>query len=225
MFNKSQKYSSRPYTIINCAMSVDGKLALPSRKPIKLSSPEDFRRVHELRNYCDGVLVGINTIIMDNPKLTVKPEYVSNVRQPTRIILDTQARTPQDSAVLNGGAKTYIVVGKKLKSKNIGFKNAEIIYCNYDEDGKLNLKELLSILKHKGIENLLVEGGETIIYNFLKNGLTDELLIYVSNVIIGGTSAPTLAGGTGAKSADDLIKMKLLSCELMGDGLLLKYQL
>lgn len=223
MRHSSNNYRDRPYTIVNCAMSLDAKLALPSRKPIKLSSEEDFKRVHELRNYCDGVLVGINTILMDDPKLTVKEKYIKNPKQPSRIVLDTSGRCPKNAAVFDGTAQTLIVMGAEQKPKKANFPNAESVYCKTDENGFINLDELLKTLKNKGIENLLVEGGETVIYNFLNKGLVDELYVFISNVIIGGTTAPTLAGGKGAQSPDEIIKLQLLSFERMGDGLLLKY--
>lgn len=204
-------------------MSLDGKLALPSRKPIKLSSIEDFKRVYELRNYCDAVLVGINTIIMDNPKLTVKPEFVTKHKNPIRIILDTKGRTPTNSYVLDGNAQTFIIMGEKFKDQKADFRNAEIIYCAVDDAGNINLKKLLQILRDRGIENLLVEGGETVIYNFLQNQLVNELYVYINNIVIGGTTGPTLAGGLGAQSIDEVIKLRLLSCERMGEGVLLKY--
>ncbi len=223
MKSVSNKHKSKPYTIINCAMSLDGKLALPSKKPVKLSSLEDFKRVHELRNYCDAVLVGINTVLMDDPKLTVKPQFVAKPKNPIRIILDTDGNTPKNAAVLNGKAKTYIVMGEQLKNRNIKFRNAEVIYCGTTSSGFINLQNLLLILKNKGIENLLVEGGGTVIYNFLKEGLIDELYVFVRNVIIGGTTTPTLADGVGAKSDDDVIRLRLLSCEKMDEGVLLKF--
>jgi 2,5-diamino-6-(ribosylamino)-4(3H)-pyrimidinone 5'-phosphate reductase len=223
MSHDSSKYDLRPYIIINCAMSADGKIALPSHRPIKLSSPEDFKRVHELRNYCDGILVGINTIIMDDPKLTVKSEFVPNPRHPSRIVLDTTGRIPASAAVLNATAPTFIAMDKNHVSQKKQIENAEIIYCEVDADHLIELHNLVSILKNKGIENLLVEGGETTIYSFLKSQLVDELYVYVSNIIIGGTTTPTLAGGAGAKSSDDVIKLRLLSHERLGDGILLKY--
>jgi len=212
-----------PYIIINCAMSIDGKIALPTKKPIKLSSLEDFKRVHELRNYCDGILVGVNTIVIDDPKLTVKPEFVIKAKNPTRIVLDTHGRTPKSAKVFNGDSKTIIVVDKKLKNKNIEFKNADVLYCSTNSDGLIWLEELMRLLKDEGIENLLVEGGETVIFNFLKNKMADELNIYMSNVIIGGTMTPTLAGGSGIVHEDEVINLKLFSHTQMGDGILLKY--
>ena len=224
MPDQLKAHNTRPYTIINCAMSLDGKLALPSGKPVKLSSPEDFKRVHELRNYCDAVLVGINTILMDDPKLSVKSEFVKNPIHPIRIVLDTSGRTPKNAKVLNDSAITYIIIGNKFKSKDNKFKNAEVLYCPENKAGQIDLNDMLSMLKSKGTEILLVEGGSTVIYNFLKNKLVDELYVYLNHTIIGGIDTPTLAGGSGAKSIEDIIKLRLLSCEALGDGLLLKYK-
>jgi riboflavin-specific deaminase-like protein len=205
-------------------MSLDGKIALPSGKQIKLSSIEDFKRVHELRNYSDAVLIGINTVLMDDPKLTVKPEFVPNAKNPIRIILDTQGRIPPTSKVLDGKAETIIVMGEEFKEKKNDFKSAEVIFCPTNNAGQIAIDKLLLILKARGIDNLLVEGGSTIIYNFLKNNFVDEMYVYLRHQIIGGSKTPTVAGGVGAKSIDDVITLKLISCENMVDGLLLKYK-
>src|SRR4030042_1544544 len=98
----------RPYVIINCAMSVDGKIASPSGKQMKISCEEDIKRMYKLRSKSDAVLVGINTVISDNPKLTVKEKYIKNPKNPIRIVLDTNCKTPVDSLVVNDVAKTII---------------------------------------------------------------------------------------------------------------------
>lgn len=221
--NRQKKHSDRPYIIINCAMSIDGKIALPSKKPIKLSSLEDFKRVYELRNFCDGILVGVNTILMDDPKLTVKSKFVNKPKNPIRIILDTNGRTPENAMVFDGSAKTYIVMSEKSKDKQIYYRNAEILYCPIDDHGQIALEKLVMILKKDGIENLLVEGGETVIYNFMKHRLVDELYVYISSLIIGGKDSPTLAGGSGAAFEDDVLHLQLFSFKRLGDGILLKY--
>lgn len=222
--NRGQNSSrNRPYVIINCAMSIDGKIALPSKKPVKLSSLEDFKRVHQLRNYCDAILVGVNTIIMDNPKLTVKPEFVMKPKNPIRVVLDSQGRTPEHAYVVDGIAPTIIVIGDRYKDKKKSFKNAEVIYCPMSNTKEINLLELLKILKERRIENLLVEGGETVIFNFINHKLFDELNIYISSKIIGGINTPTLAGGDGITNEDEIIKLRLYSYDQLGDGVLLKY--
>src|SRR5512136_1773557 len=98
----------RPYVIINCAMSADGKIASPMRKQMQISCDEDIKRMYRLRNECDTVLVGVGTILTDNPKLTVKEKYVKHPRQPLRVVLDSKGRTPPHALVLNNVSKTLI---------------------------------------------------------------------------------------------------------------------
>ena len=95
-------------------MSADGKIALPNRKQIRLSNSQDLERVNKLRHECDAILVGIGTVIEDNPNLTIKNNTEQN-KNPIRIILDTNGRTPLNSNVLNDEAETIIAVGKNCK--------------------------------------------------------------------------------------------------------------
>lgn len=207
----------RPKVIINCAMSADGKIALPTRIQTRISCEEDMARVHRLRNNCDAVLVGIGTILADDPKLTVKNEYVKNPRQPLRVILDSKCRIPANAQVLNGKAPTIIftTVGHSKK-----IRNAEVIECG---ENKIYLKKCLSILHRKGVKTLLVEGGETVIWSFLKERLVDELYVYVGSMIIGGKTSPTMAGGEGIKKLEEAVKLRLKKATRIGDGMLLQY--
>lgn len=209
---------NRPYVIINCAMSADGKIALPDRKQIRISSEEDMNRVHRLRNSCDAVLVGIGTILSDNPKLTVKEKYLcgAKVRKPIRVVLDSNCRMPDDALVLDGSARTIIFCAD---GKKRWIRGAEVVECGKE---KIELKKMLAILRRLGIKRLLVEGGESIIWSFLRSGLFDELNIYIGSMIIGG-KAPTPAGGEGAKTENEIIKLKFVSVERIGGGVLLRY--
>jgi 2,5-diamino-6-(ribosylamino)-4(3H)-pyrimidinone 5'-phosphate reductase len=206
----------RPRVIINAAMSVDGKIALVGGKRIKISDEADFRRVHEMRNSVDAILVGINTILKDNPKLTVKDKFVKNPRNPVRVVLDSRLRIPPDSKVLNGSAPTIVATTEDAPHRDI---NAEIIRCG---KGRVDLKCLLEELWKRGIKSLMVEGGGTVIYEFVKEGLVDEINVFIGSIIIGG-DAPTLAQGAGAKNEDEVIKLKLLECKPLGYGVLLRY--
>ena len=107
----------RPYIIINCAMSLDGKIALPNKKQARISSEEDMARVHKLRASVDAILVGIGTVLADNPKLTVKKEYVKKARNPVRIVLDSHFRTPENEEVMKPNARTIIVTTSKEYKK------------------------------------------------------------------------------------------------------------
>ena len=216
--------TKKPHVILNCAMSVDGKIALPTRAQTRISSPEDIRRVYELRNSCDAILVGINTILSDDPKLTVKEKYVPNPVNPTRVILDSKCRTPEGALVLDGKAPTIIAVRKEYCRE---LQGAEVIPVEApeNEDDGIHLPKLLEILSEKGVKRLLVEGGESVIWSFLKERLADELFVYIGSIVIGGTHSPTMAGGEGVQRLEDIISLTLLGTEKLGDGVLLHYNL
>lgn len=204
--------------IINCAMSADGKIALRTRKQTHISSDEDKRRVHKLRNQADAILVGIETVIADDPKLTVNAKYVRNPRNPIRIILDSNGRTPRKAFVLNGVARTIIVTNEKCDKE---FPNAETIRCGKEE---IELKKLMKILSKKGIETLLVEGGSKVIWSFLDSRIADEVNIFIGSIVIGGEKAPTAAGGAGAQDERSIVALHLKRVKAFGGGVLLTYE-
>ena len=207
-----------PHVIINCAMSLDGKLASQSGRQMKISCEEDIKRMYKLRNKYDAVLVGIGTVLSDDPKLTVKEKYVKNPKQPIRIVLDTNCRTPIDSQVVNNAAKTLIIIGKECNKKFLN--NVELIKCKIDEKGLIDLENLIQILKNKGIKKLMIEGGSTVISSFLKSNLVDDIFVYVAPIIIGGINTPTLV-----KNIDENINLKLVETKKISLGILLHYRL
>jgi 2,5-diamino-6-(ribosylamino)-4(3H)-pyrimidinone 5'-phosphate reductase len=211
----------RPYVVINCAMSADGKIASPSGKQMRISCDEDIRRMYELRNKNDAVLVGINTVLNEDPKLTIKDKYIKNPKQPIRVILDTHCKTPEDALVVNSTSKTLIISGKQCDKKFAD--NVEIILCDTDKDGLIDLEKLLEILYNKGVKKLMVEGGGTVIWNFLKSGFVDDFYVYVGPMIIGGTNTPTLSGKM--KIDEENIKLKLVETKTIGPGIILHYRL
>jgi 2,5-diamino-6-(ribosylamino)-4(3H)-pyrimidinone 5'-phosphate reductase len=198
-------------------MSADGKIALPSRKQTRISNEEDMKRVYELRNRCDAILVGIETVLSDDPKLTVKESYVPNPKQPVRIVLDSKGRIPDNAEVLSHHSPTIVAVSEQCDHE---IQGAETLICGKD---LVNLKTLCDILDERGIKTLLVEGGERVIWSFLKESFADELYIFVGSMVIGGIKSPTPAGGEGAKSEDDIIRLTLKNSERLGDGVLLHY--
>jgi len=210
----------RPYVIINCAMSADGKIASPTGKQLKISCEEDIERMYNLRNESDAVLVGIKTVLNDNPKLTVKEKYVENPKQPIRIVLDTYCKTPIDSLVVNNVSKTFIITAEKCSK--IFNDNVEIIRCNKDKYDFINLEEFLEICYKRGIKKLMVEGGGKVIWNFLNSGFVDDFFIYIGPVIIGGKNTPTISG-----FFDDnkIINLELIEAKPIGPGLLLHFRL
>ena len=208
----------RQYVVINCAMSADRKIASSSGKQYRISCEEDIKRMYELRNESDAVLVGINTVLSDDPKLTVKEKYAKNPKQPIRIVLDTNCRTPIDSLVVNDAAKTFIVTANKC-TKRYG-DNVEVIMCDTNKGGLIDLEKLLDILVNKGIKKLMVEGGGTVICNFLEKGLVDDFFVYIGPMTIGGKDTPTIGDGANFEKL-----LKLVKSRDIGPGKLLHYKL
>ncbi|MGD9962279.1 MAG: 2,5-diamino-6-(ribosylamino)-4(3H)-pyrimidinone 5'-phosphate reductase [Thermoplasmata archaeon] len=205
-------------TIVNCAMSADGKIALKSRRQTRISDEEDKRRVHELRNSVDAILVGVDTVISDNPKLTVNVKYVKNAKHPTRVVLDSDGRTPADALVLNGFARTIIVTNERCDKT---FPNAEVIRCGKDD---VDIERLVPELERRGVRKMLVEGGSRVIWSFLKTRIADEVYIFIGSMVIGGESAPTPAGGPGAEDEDGIVHLRLRDAEVLGSGVLVRYE-
>lgn len=177
-----------PHVILNSAMSLDGKIAKFGER-IKFSNEKDKKRVHGLRKKVDAIMVGINTIIVDNPKLTAHhAENYDAMKNPVRIIVDSNARIPLESNVLKMGAgKTIVAVSKNAPESRIEHLKklgAEVIVCGENE--KVDLRELLVKLKNENnIKKILLEGGGTLNKEMLKEGLIDEIFITVAPTLIG----------------------------------------
>jgi len=206
----------RPHVIINAAMSVDGKIALSDGESVRLSNEEDLGRVHRLRAAVDAILVGVGTVLKDDPKLTVKSEYAKG-RNPLRVVLDSDGKVPESARVLDGSAPTLIVTSEECDRS---FPHSEVLRLGKDE---VDLPALLGRLAARDVKTILVEGGSTVIWSFLREGLADELKVFVSSRVLGGHAAPTLAGGQGITSLDEAPRLRLERIERLGDGALLEY--
>jgi len=225
--------------IINVAMSADGKLSTRERRQVKISGAEDFSRVDELKAGCDAIMVGIGTVLADDPSLTIKSDALSRMRReqnrpthPIRIIVDSLARTPLDAKILyKGEGKRIIAVSRAANFNRVEeLKHAamqsgedievELIVCGED---RVDLLELFRELKKCGIHKLMVEGGGTLIMGLFKAGLVDELHTFIGNMIIGGKDAPTLADGDGFVLEDEFTQLRLFSLTKMEDGVLLSW--
>lgn len=202
--------------VINAAMSVDGKIALADGRGLRISNEDDIRRVHVLRSQVDAVLVGVGTVLKDDPKLTVKPEYATG-KNPLRVVLDSGGKTPPHAHVLDGLAPTLIVTAAECDRT---FPHAEVFRCGKDE---VDVAALLDHLGDRGVKTVLVEGGSTVIWSFLRHRLADELKVFVGSAVLGGQNAPTLAGGEGAQRPEDAVRLRLERSSPLGDGVLLEY--
>jgi len=220
----------RPFVHVNVAMSADGKLSTRERRQVKISGSSDFSRVDRIKAESDAVMVGIGTVLADDPSLTVKSPALAAERRasgkdtnPVRIIVDSRARTPPDAAILHKGTGERIIACSQQAeavNKEALSRYATIIVAGEKE---VDLSLLLSRLHDRGIRTLLVEGGGTLIWGFFREGLVDKLTCYVGNTVIGGEGAPTLAEGDGFIKESDFIRLSLYGFERMDSGILLTW--
>lgn len=211
---------ARPYVILNAAMTLDGKIATAGGDS-RISCEEDLDRTHKLRASVDAVMVGFGTVLTDNPSLTVRRARGEN---PLRIIIDSFGKTPGNAKVLDGSARTIIAVTARAPKRNLDglrAKGAQIIVVGRRE---VDLQKLLGELYGLGVRRLLLEGGSTLNWGMLKQGLVDEVRVAVAPYIIGGTGAKTLVGGQGFTNISKGIILKLISVTRIGKDLLLTYR-
>lgn len=220
----------RPFIFINSAISADGKLSTKERKQVRISGKLDFERVDELRARADAIMVGIGTVLSDDPSLTVKSPERKAARKasgksenPIRIIVDSAARTPLDSDIFKKGEGLRIIaVSNAAPAENLEKLEKKALVIKTGTD-KVDLVELTRKLKELSINILMVEGGATLIWGMLSAGLVDEIYTFIGNLIIGGATAPTFTDGEGFSEAE-LLELEFLSAEKIEDGVLLKWK-
>ncbi len=216
---------NRPYVIIVSEVTVDGKLTLyrgaSSKELMTLMDQEAYRYLHEIRAKVDGIMVGCETVRTDNPSLTVR--YVEG-KNPIRIIPCSTANVPLDANIFSPDAKTIIVTTKRApeeRIRKIRDKGAEIIFAGED---LVDFEELLPILYSRGINSLMVEGGSSINWEFIKRGFVDEVRLIHLPVIVGGENVPTLVGGEGFKSLKNVMNLRLRSHFKRGHQLITEWE-
>jgi len=212
---------SRPKVILSAAMTLDGKIATKTGDS-KLSSKQDKVRIHKLRLKVDAILVGSNTVKRDDPLLTVRHTKGKN---PIRIILDSKANIDQKSQIIKTCKKipTIIAVSKKASRKNIDKLKKYPLEIIIKGNKLVNIKNLLRILSKKKIKTLLVEGGGTVNWEFVKQGLVDEIIITITPYLVGGKNAITLVDGEGFSLIQKAKKLKLKKTCRLGNEIVLHY--
>ena len=214
--------SFRSRVIFSAAITLDGKLATRNGDS-KLSSKADKNRVHKLRSKVDAILIGKNTVKIDDPVLSA---HNIKKKSPIRIILDSNATISSSSRIFRTCSKipTIIVVSKKAQKKNLHKLEkfpVQVIVCG---DNEVKVKKLLTILKKKGIKNILVEGGGTTNWAFVKENLVDEAIITITPYLVGGITATTLVDGNGFSTIAKSIRLKLKNVTKMKNEIILHYK-
>lgn len=209
-------------------MTVDGKIATTSGDSA-ISSRDDLIRVHELRASADGIMVGISTVLADNPRLTVRLARKRVKRKdPARIVIDSTGKIPLDSLILLTASriKTIVAVTKLAHIDTLRKikKTGAIVIVSGRQT--VNLKKVFSIIKQMGIRKILVEGGGEINWSLLRLGIVNELIVTIAPKIVGGRQATTLVEGQGYRRISQGIKLHLKQAQIQNNGeLVLHYKL
>ena len=213
---------SRPHITLSGAITLDGKLATRTGDS-KLSTKRDKIRVYKLRSKVDAIIIGKNTAKIDDPLLSI---HNIKGKNPIRIILDSNGTLDTNSRIIKTCSKipTIIAVSKKAKPKNLEKLKKfpiTVLVCGND---KINIKNLLKILKQKKIKNVLLEGGGITNWTFVKENLVDDIIITVTPYLVGGNTATTLVDGIGFSKIIGSTKLKLKNVRKVKNEITLHYQ-
>jgi diaminohydroxyphosphoribosylaminopyrimidine deaminase / 5-amino-6-(5-phosphoribosylamino)uracil reductase len=212
-FYVKHRLTGRPFVSAKFAMSLDGKIATRTGESRWITSEESRLHSHWLRHMHDAILVGVNTLLADDPELTARLER-EGARQPLRVILDSQLRTRMSAKAV--GPNTLIATTRPGR-----MGAAEVLKLPADPDGRVALEPLLDELGRRGILSLLIEGGGEVHGSFFAHGLVDKVYAYVAPRLIGGREAPGPLGGAGVERLADAIQLRELDTTRLGDDLLI----
>jgi len=216
--------TKRPYVIMKTAMTLDGKIATNTGDSKWITNEESRKMVHQLRSEMAAVVVGINTVLADNPMLNCRSE--SNHHQPVRIVVDSKLSIPIDSQLITTSKNYKTIVATTQthfpeREKKIKAMGVEIIHCD-EKNGHVDINDLMTKLGAQGIDSLLLEGGGTLNAAFLETGCVDEVWAFVAPKIVGGKDAKSPVSGKGIDRMCDAIKLQDIDIQNVNGDILIK---
>ena len=212
-FYVKHRLTGRPFVTAKFAMSLDGKLATRTGESRWISGEQSRVHSHLLRHQHDAILVGINTVLADDPELTSRLDGEA-IRQPTRVVLDSQLRIRQSARVV--GPKTLIATTKEGR---VG--QAEVVNLPATAEGRVDLGSLLDELGRRDVLSVLVEGGAAVHASFFAQGLVDKVFAYVAPKLVGGREAPGPIGGLGIEHLAEANQLIDVDFTRLGDDILI----
>ncbi len=209
-----------PFVTLKMGLSLDGKVATWAGKSKWITSDESRREVQRMRAASDAVVVGIGTVLSDDPLLIPRTDDAP-AKKPLRVIVDSNCRIPPSSKVLNQGDAPTVVAVTELsppkRTREIEKRGAEIIYAGVGE--KVDLKALLGALASRGVRSVLLEGGPTLASSFLKERLIDKIVFFTAPIVLGGRKALGPFEGEGAKEIEDAYRFRIDTVAASGNDL------
>ncbi len=218
------KYISKkePFVILKVATTLDGRIAAREGESKWISNEDSRRFVYRLRDGVDGVIVGIGTVLKDDPRLTAR---IPKGKDPYRVILDSSLRIPEDAQVLHEPfSKTIIAATEKVpvdKMERLHKRGIQVLQLDSDK-GRVNLVSLLRHLGEMGMMSLLVEGGSQVNGSFLDQGLIDKVLFFLGPKLLGDPQALGIFGGKGSGDLQRAVSLRDLRTKKIGGDLLIE---
>jgi len=208
----------KPYVTLKSAISLDGKIATVTGESKWITGEKARQDAHRFRHQHDAILVGVNTVLKDNPTLTTR--LPAGGKNPIRIILDTHLRTPLDSHLVNDKqALTWIITGSEVNpilETKFSVQGINIVKMPGQHIG---IQELLDVIGEMGITSLFVEGGSEVHGSFLKERAFQQVITYIAPKLIGGVQAPASFGGEGISQMEDVVSLTIKEVEMVGDDI------
>ena len=216
-----------PFVILKSAMSLDGKIATVTKESKYITDIPARQYVHMIRVYVDAIMSGVNTVKIDNPKLTVRDVGNEKIikRDPKKIILDPNAEIPINSYILkNEPEKTIIIAGESAKESKLEKirRTGAVVLKMKTKGGQIDLKDLMVELGEDKIMSIMIETGGTLAASALKEGIVDKVLFFVAPKIIGGKTAPTPVAGAGFKKLSQAVNLKSAKVRMLGRDILIE---
>ncbi len=215
-----------PFVTAKFAASLDGKIATRDGDSKWISGEEARKQVHNLRCAADAIMAGVNTILADDPRLTARccgGRGGTARKQPLRVIVDSQGRTPPTAQVFSEPGRTLLVLGRHATPQEAAVfteAGAELLELP-SEEGMVDVAELLKVLGEREITSVLVEGGGILLGSLFDHGLVDKVIAFIAPIIIGGAEAKTAVGGKGVNKVVDSLRLRRVQVERVGDDLML----
>ena len=211
-----------PFVTAKYAMSLDGKTATASGDSRWVSGAESRRLVHRMRATCDAIMVGIGTVLRDDPQLTARDEADRPLdRQPLRVVVDSHGWLPDGARLLGAPGRTLLAVAEASPEREESLRNAGAEVLAFPAtDGRVDLRSLLQHLGGREVTGLLVEGGGTLLASLFRQGMVDKVCAFVAPVLIGGRDAPTPWDGTGHDTLADAPRLERVTTERLGDDMM-----
>ena len=213
--------TGKPFVVLKSALSLDGKTATASGHSFWVTGEAAREKVHRMRNLYDAVMVGIGTVLTDDPRLTTRLPEGEAGRDAVRVVVDSQLRIPRESQVINPDSQAPLLVATTERSparrrNELAGLGAEVLVLPED-NGRVSINELMTALAQRGITSVLLEGGAALNASALEAGVIDKLAVFVAPKLVGGVNAPGMIAGAGRDRMDQAWSLKRMSLTQLGE--------